>query len=351
MFENINKTPLENIGEFGLIEHLKKHVILYHKESVKGIGDDGAVLNLGNHQAIVTTDILTEGIHFDLRYVPLKHLGYKAVAVNLSDIYAMNAKPTHITVSLAISSKFTLEAIEELYSGINLACKNYSVDLIGGDTTSSMSGLTISITAIGIAQPDEIVYRDGAKKGDLICVTGDLGAAYAGLQLLEREKQLFLENPNIQPDLEGHDYVLERQLKPEPRADIIRQMKELGFKPTSMIDISDGLASDILHICKASNCGCKIDAEKIPIDQGTWNVAQEFQISALTMALYGGEEYELLMTISQQDYEKARIISDIHVIGYITDTPHEYYLIDSKNELHPISAMGWDHFANNIKKR
>lgn len=344
MFENLNKTPLQNIGEFGLIEHLKKHVILYHKESVMGIGDDGAVLNLGNHQALVTTDMLTEGIHFDLRYVPLKHLGYKAVAVNLSDIYAMNGKPTHITVSLAVSSKYTLEAIEELYSGINLACKNYRVDLIGGDTTSSMSGLTISITAIGIAQPDEIVYRKGAKKGDLICVTGNLGAAYAGLQLLEREKQLFLENPNIQPDLEGHDYVLEKQLKPEPRADIIRQMKELGFKPTSMIDISDGLASEILHICKASNCGCRIDAEKIPIDQGTWNLAEELHMPAVTMALYGGEEYELLMTVDQEDYEKARMIADLHVIGYITDNPNECYFIDSKNQLHHITASGWEHF-------
>lgn len=344
MFENLKKTTLESLGEFGLIEHLKSYVRLHHPETIKGIGDDGAVIQLGNHQVIITTDMLTEGVHFDLRYVPLKHLGYKAVAVNLSDIYAMNGKPTHITVSIAVSSKYTLEAIEELYSGINLACSNYKVDLIGGDTTSSISGLTISITAVGIAQPEEIVYRHGAQKGDLICVTGNLGAAYAGLQLLEREKQIFLENPSIQPDLEGHDYILEKQLKPEPRADIIRQMKELGFKPTAMIDISDGLASEILHICKASACGCRIDAEKIPIDQDTWNMAEELNMSALTMALYGGEEYELLMTIRQEDYEKARMIADLHVIGYITDTPGACYFIDSKNELHPISASGWVHF-------
>ncbi|MCX7744584.1 MAG: thiamine-phosphate kinase [Flavobacteriales bacterium] len=345
MFENSEKTTLESLGEFGLIEHLKKHVVLHHPETIMGIGDDGAVIQPENKQVIITTDMLTEGIHFDLRYVPLKHLGYKAVAVNLSDIYAMNGKPTHITVSIAVSSKYTLEAIEELYSGINLACSNYKVDLIGGDTTSSMSGLTISITAVGIANPDEIVYRNGAKKGDLICVTGNLGAAYAGLQLLEREKQIFLENTSIQPDLEGHDYILEKQLKPEPRADIIRQMKELGFKPTAMIDISDGLASEILHICKASVCGCRIDAEKIPIDQDTWNMAEELNMSAITMALYGGEEYELLMTIRQEDYEKARMIADLHVIGYITDTPGACYFIDSKNELHPITASGWDHFS------
>lgn len=346
MFENRDKSTLQSIGEFGLIDHLKKHVTLYNEASVMGIGDDGAVLNMGNNQTIITTDMLTEGVHFDLRYTPLKHLGYKAVAVNLSDIYAMNGKPTHITVSLAVSSKYTLEAIEELYSGINLACKNYQVDLIGGDTTSSVIGLTISITAVGIALPEEIVYRNGAKKGDLIFVSGNLGGAYAGLQLLEREKQLFLENPNIQPDLEGHDYVLEKQLKPEPRADIIRQMKELGFKPTSMIDISDGLASEILHICKASGCGCRIDAEKIPIDQGTWNVAEELRMPAVTMALYGGEEYELLMTIRQEDYEKARMISDLHVIGYITDSPGDCFIIDSKNQLHPITASGWDHFIS-----
>jgi thiamine-monophosphate kinase len=346
MFENSEKTTLESLGEFGLIEHLKNSVRLHHPETIMGIGDDGAVIQPGNHQVIITTDMLTEGVHFDLRYVPLKHLGYKAVAVNLSDIYAMNGKPTHITVSIAVSSKYTLEAIEELYSGINLACSNYKVDLIGGDTTTSMSGLTISITAVGIAKPEEIVYRNGAKKGDLICVTGNLGAAYAGLQLLEREKQLFLENPSIQPDLEGHDYILEKQLKPEPRADIIRQMKELGLKPTAMIDISDGLASEILHICKASSCGCRIDAEKIPIDQDTWNMAEELNMSALTMALYGGEEYELLMTIHQEDYEKARMIADLHVIGYITDTPGACYFIDSKNELHPITASGWDHFKS-----
>jgi len=347
MFENTNKSTLQSIGEFGLIEHLKKHVTLYHESSVMGIGDDGAVLNMGNHQTIITTDMLTEGVHFDLRYVPLKHLGYKAVTVNLSDIYAMNGKPTHITVSLAVSSKYTLEAIEELYSGINLACHNYQVDLIGGDTTSSISGLTICITAVGIAKPEEIVYRNGAKKGDLIFISGNLGGAYAGLMLLEREKKLFLENPNIQPDLEGHDYVLEKQLKPEPRADIIRQMKELGIKPTSMIDISDGLASEILHICKASGCGCRIDAEKIPIDQGTWSLAEELRMPAVTMALYGGEEYELLLTIRQEDYEKARMISDLHVIGYITDSPGDCYFIDSKNQLHPITASGWDHFTDN----
>jgi thiamine-monophosphate kinase len=258
----------------------------------------------------------------------------------------MNAKPLQITTSIAVSSKYSVEAIEELYQGIKLACDYYKIDLIGGDTTTTPSGMVISITALGIAEEKEIVYRNGAKKGDLIFVTGNLGAAYAGLQLLEREKQIFLENPNIQPDLEGHDYVLEKQLKPEPRYDVIRQLKELGIQPTSMIDISDGLSSEILHICNASKHGCRIDAEKIPIDQGTWKVAEEMNMPAITMALYGGEEYELLMTIKQEDYEKARMISDLHIIGYVTDEGDNCYIIDSQQQLHPITAGGWDSFKD-----
>lgn len=343
IFENAGKTPLSQIGEFGLIRMISDQVNIYHSSTIRGIGDDAAVMDAGGKKVVVSTDLLTEGIHFDLIYTPLKHLGYKAIAVNLSDIYAMNARPAQVTVSIAISAKYTLEAIEELYSGILVACKNYQVDLVGGDTTSSTGGLTISVTAIGYANEEELVYRNGAQVNDLICVSGNLGAAYAGLQLMEREKRLFLENPNVQPDLEGYDYALERQLKPEPRADIIDTLRELGIKPTSMIDISDGLASELHHICQASGTGCRIDAERIPIDPGTWKVAEELQIGALTMALNGGEDYELLFTISQKDFDTLLKQRDARVIGYITDASEGLHIIDSHQQLHPIEFTGYQH--------
>jgi len=344
MFENPGKLPLTEIGEFGLIDRIKESVTIHHAATLRGIGDDAAVTDPGNRKVVITTDLLTEGIHFDISYVPLKHLGYKAVAVNLSDIYAMNAVPEQITVSLAISSKYTLEAIEELYSGINLACSNYKIDLIGGDTTSSAKGLVISVTAIGYADEKDLVYRDGAKEKDLICVSGNVGAAYAGLQLLEREKKIFLENPNVQPDLEGHDYVLERQLKPEPRADIVRLLKEQGVKPTSMIDISDGLASEILHLCKQSDTGCRIMANKLPIDQGTFAVAEELNLPAYTMALNGGEDYELLFTVSSSDYDKLLNIPDVSIIGFMTERSLGHNLLDDQNNAVPLYAQGWDSF-------
>ncbi|MCZ2443827.1 MAG: thiamine-phosphate kinase [Flavobacteriales bacterium] len=346
MLGNSDKTSLEQIGEFGLIALIKDSVKLYNKQTVMGIGDDAAVMNPAEKQVVITTDMLVEGVHFDMSYVPLKHLGYKAVAANLSDVYAMNATPIQITCSIAVSSRYTVEAIEALYEGINHACKAYNVDLVGGDTTSSLSGMVIGITAIGLANATDLVYRQGAKKGDLICVTGNLGAAYAGLQILKREKSIYIENPGVQPDLDGYDYVLERQLKPEPRADIITQLRELELKPTSMMDVSDGLASELHHICKASACGCRIDAEKIPIDTHTWQVAEELNIQAMTMALYGGEDYELLLTVKQDDYEKARMIADLHVIGYITEEKDGQMIIDSQNHLHPIAPAGWDAFQS-----
>jgi thiamine-monophosphate kinase len=312
-------TLLSEIGEFGLIDRLTADHKLMHKSSIKGVGDDAAVIDAGDHCILVTTDLLVEGIHFNLIYTPLKHLGYKAVAVNLSDIYAMNALPQQITVSIAVSGKFSLEALEELYSGIYMACEKFKVDLVGGDTSSSVTGLTISITAIGTAKKEEIVYRSGAKTNDLICVSGDLGAAYMGLQLLEREKALFEKDPALQPDLEGNDYIIGRQLKPEPREDIIRLLKENGIQPTSMIDISDGLSSEILHICKNSDKACRIYQEKIPIDTTTAMMAGEFNIEPLICALHGGEDYELLFTVPLADFDKVKNLKEIHIIGKIVD--------------------------------
>jgi len=278
LFENTDKTNLNELGEFGLIDHLTKNFPLKKESTVKGIGDDAAVLNAGDKKVLVSTDMLLEGIHFDLSYTPLKHLGYKSVQVNLSDIYAMNGTPEQITVSIGVSSKFPLEAIEELYEGIYVACEKYGVDLNGGDTTSSKQGLVISVTVLGYADEQDIAYRNGAEEGDLICVSGDLGGAYVGLQLLEREKLVYLENPNVQPDLEGKDYIVERQLKPEARRDVIDLLKSRGIKPTSMIDVSDGLASEVLHICKQSNKGCNVYEEKIPIDPMTYETAREFNL-------------------------------------------------------------------------
>lgn len=346
MFENNSFTTLDSLGEFGLIEKIKNSARIYNPETILGIGDDGAVLDSNGLQTVVTTDMLVEGVHFDIQYTPLKHLGYKAVVVNISDLAAMNAIPKQITVSLAISSKYSLEAIEELYLGINAACKNFQVDLVGGDTTTSPTGLIISITAIGNAHKDDIIYRNAAAINDLICVTGDLGAAYAGLLILDREKRIFMENSKVQPELEGYDYVLEKQLKPEPRLDILRALKEVGIKPTSMIDISDGLSSELIHICKASGTGCRIMTDKLPIAQETLNVADELALPHFTLALNGGEDYELLFTINQNDYNKLMKVSDLSVIGFITEATSGYQLVDSENNIAPLTAQGWNSFKN-----
>lgn len=344
MFENKETSSLEQLGEFGLIAHLTKMIELKNKSSVKGVGDDAAVLDFEDKKTLISTDLLLEGIHFDLRYVPLKHLGYKAVQVNLSDIYAMNGIASQITVSIGLSSKFPLEAIEEIYAGMLLACKKYNIDLVGGDTSSSVQGLVISVTSIGHADHDKVVYRNGAETGDLICVSGDLGGAYVGLQLLEREKQIFLENPQVQPDLEGKDYIIERQLKPEARKDIVELLDEMNIKPTSMIDISDGLASEILHICKQSDKGCRIYEEKIPIDPMTYDTARDFGLDPTICALSGGEDYELLFTVKQSDYEKIKNSIEISVIGHITDANDGCDLVSKSGVVHPITAQGWNSF-------
>lgn len=344
MFENKSTTNLSNIGEFGLIEQISKSFEVTDKNVIKGIGDDAAVIDLGDKYMLITTDMLTEGIHFDMMYAPLKHLGYKAVAVNLSDIYAMNGAPAYITVSIGLSSKFTLEAVEELYAGIKLACDTYKVSLIGGDTVSSKAGLTISITAVGYVGKEAVVYRSGAKEFDLVCVSGDLGAAYMGLQILEREKQLFKENPNLQPELTGFDYLLERQLKPEPRKDIVRMLHDNGIVPTSMMDVSDGLASELLHICKASNVGCDIYISKIPIDHVTAAAADQFNLDPITCALNGGEDYELLFTVKQSDFEIVKKLKGVSVIGHVTGDAMNARLVTQTNEAVPIQAMGWDAF-------
>jgi thiamine-monophosphate kinase len=344
MFENKGTTNLEQLGEFGLIDLITKSVNLTQDTTIKGIGDDAAVLNFSGKQTLISTDLLLEGVHFDLRYVPLKHLGYKAVQVNLSDIYAMNGMASQITFSIGLSSKFPLEAVEEIYEGALLACKKYNIDLIGGDTSASKQGLVISVTSIGYADASDVVYRNGAKEGDLICVSGDLGGAYMGLQLLEREKQIFLENPDIQPDLEGKDYIVERQLKPEARKDIIEFFKENAIKPTSMIDVSDGLASDILHICKQSDVGCKLYEEKFPIDPMTFDTAMEFGIDPSVCVLNGGEDYELLFTISQSDYSKVEHSMDITPVGYITEAAAGYKLITKSDNEYDLKAQGWNAF-------
>lgn len=344
MFENKETSSLSGLGEFGLITHITKAVKLTAQSTVKGIGDDAAVLDFSKKRALVSTDLLLEGIHFDLRYVPLKHLGYKAVQVNLSDIYAMNGIASQITFSIGLSSKFPLEAVEEIYAGVLLACDKYQVDLVGGDTSSSAQGLVISVTSIGHAADSEVVYRDGAGVGDLICVSGDLGGAYVGLQLLEREKKIFLENPAIQPDLEGKDYIVERQLKPEARKDIVLLLGDLDVLPTAMIDISDGLASEILHICTSSKKGCKLYEEKIPIDPMTYETAREFGLDPTVCALSGGEDYELLFTVKQSDYEKIKNSMDISVIGHITEPEEGCQLISRSGVVHPIKAQGWNSF-------
>ena len=312
-------TEISSLGEFGLIEHLTKNFEIQNASTILAVGDDGAVIDHFGKQTVISTDLLVDGIHFDLMYNPLKHLGYKSVVVNLSDIYAMNAIPTQITVSIAISSRFTTEAMNEFYEGIFLACEKYGVDLVGGDTSSSQKGFIISVTAIGEVTPNHFVKRDGAKKGDLICVSGDLGAAFLGLTLLEREKKIFLENPKIQPDLENESYVIGRFLKPEARKDIIEYFEKNNIVPTAMMDLSDGLSSDILHICRQSNLGCRIHEDKIPIAEDTRNAAFKFSIDPTMCALNGGEDYELLFTVSQQDYEKINSNDQISIVGYMAD--------------------------------
>lgn len=343
MVNKNTKTNISDLGEFGLIDRLTKNISLKNESTVKGVGDDAAILEFADKQVVVSTDLLTEGIHFNLMYVPLRHLGYKAVAVNLSDIYAMNAIPKQITVSIALSNKFSVEAAEELYSGIYLACEKYHVDLVGGDTTSSLTGLTICITAIGEGKKGDIVLRSGAKPNDLLCVSGDLGGSYMGLQLLERENEVFKVNEHMQPQLEGYDYILERQLKPEPRADIIAAFQKLGIKPTSMIDISDGLSSEIMHLCKNSGVGCSLFEDKIPMDFQTKKMAEELSINPLVAALNGGEDYELLFTLPLDDYEKIKNDPDFTIIGHMTEAAEGVNLITAGGSAIPLQAQGWNH--------
>ncbi len=338
------RTELTELGEFGLIDRLAAGIKLKNASSVKGIGDDAAVIDNGDVYTLVSTDLLVEGVHFDLTYTPLKHLGYKSATVNFSDICAMNGIPQQLTVGIAVSNRFSLEAIEEIYSGLRMACDKYNVDLVGGDTTSSSSGLFLCLTVIGTVPKSDVVYRSTANENDLICVSGDLGSAYAGLLLLEREKAVYVANPDMQPDLGGYDYILERQLKPEPRTDIVSLFKEHKLLPTSMIDVSDGLASDILHICTTSEKGCAIYEEKIPIDLSTINLCDSVNIDPTTAALNGGEDYELLFTVSQKDYEILKNFTEVSIIGHITDKNSGTNLVTRSGQLVPLTAQGWNSF-------
>ncbi len=343
MAAGVKRTQLSEVGEFGLIKLLSSKIKIANKSTLKGIGGDAAVLDFKDKQVVVSTDLLVENVHFDLAYVPLKHLGYKSIVVNLSDIYAMNAKPTHVTISLAMSSRFPVEAVEELYEGMRLACKRYGVDIVGGDTSSSIKGLIISVTAIGEVEKGKVVYRNGAKINDILCVTGDLGAAYLGLQLLEREKEVFKTDPNMQPEFENYEYLIERQLKPEPRNDAVQFFAENNILPTSMIDISDGLSSEILHICEESNVGCRVYEDKIPLDPDTDKFARELNIDPSIAALNGGEDYELLFTISPFDYEKIRNNPAFSAIGHITDLDSGTLLVARDESEIPLEAQGWKH--------
>ena len=340
--KSVNTTPISTLGEFGLIDHLTKNLKAKNPSTIKGIGDDAAVIEMGDKYQLISTDLLVEGVHFDLAYTPLKHLGYKSVAVNVSDICAMNGDAKQITVGLAMSNRFTVEALDELYEGINLACKHYDVDLVGGDTTSSTSGLMISVTILGEVAKENIVYRSGAQVNDLVVCTGDLGAAYLGLQLLNRENTMFKDNPTMQPDLTGNDYVLKRQLKPEAAVKYTKILKELEIIPTSMIDISDGLSSEVLHLAKASSVGITIHEDKIPIDYTTMNLANEFNMNPIVCALSGGEDYELLFTISQAHYDKFKKDADFTIVGYVTDASEGNNFIAKDGSSHPLTAQGWD---------
>jgi thiamine-monophosphate kinase len=340
---NNERTEIASLGEFGLIEHLTKNIELQNASSVLGVGDDAAIIDHFGKQTVITTDLLIEGVHFDLSYTPLKHLGYKAVIVNLSDVYAMNAVPTQITLSLGISNRFSLEAIDEFYEGVYAACEKYGVDLIGGDTSSSQKGFIISITAVGEVAPDKFVKRSTAQKGDLLCVSGSLGAAYVGLLFLEREKKIFMESPGVQPDLEGESYVIGKLLKPEARKDIIDFFSTQEITPSSMIDISDGLSSEILHLCKDSNLGCVLYEEKIPVAEEMKKAAFKFEIDPTACALNGGEDYELLFTIAQNDYDKLVLSEEISVVGYMTEQEQGANIITKGGGKHAITAQGWIH--------
>ena len=342
--KNQQRTQLSDLGEFALIDHLTKNFKINQTSTIKGIGDDAAVLQFDNKKMVVTTDLLVEGVHFDLSYMPLKHLGYKAVIVNLSDVYAMNAIPTQITISIAVSNRFPLEALEDLYAGIETAATLYNVDVIGGDTTSSNTGLLVSITAIGEVEHE--IYRSGAKPNDLLVVSGDLGGAFMGLQVLEREKEVYKVNPNSQPDLTPYSYIIERQLKPEARKDIIKLLKDLNVKPTSMIDISDGLSSEIIHICKHSGVGCDLYEDKIPLDPQVISTCEEFNIDSTTVALNGGEDYELLFTVSQEDFPKIKANPNFSVIGFIKEAREGMHLITRGESKIPIKAQGWKNFSS-----
>lgn len=337
------RTEISTLGEFGLIDHLTRNIELQNASSLVGVGDDAAVIDHFGKQTVVTTDLLVEGVHFDLMYTPLKHLGYKSVIVNISDIYAMNATPTQIVIALGLSNRFSLEAIDEFYEGVYAACEKYGVDVVGGDVTSSQKGFIISITAVGEVAPDKFVKRNTAKKGDLICVSGDLGAAYVGLLFLEREKKIFMESPGVQPDLEGESYVIGRLLKPEARKDIIEFLAQKEILPTSMIDISDGLSSEILHICKQSNLGCVLYEEKLPVAEDMKKAAFKFEIDPTACALSGGEDYELLFTIPQTEYEKLVLNEEISVVGYMTELEEGSHILTKGGSRHAITAQGWNH--------
>lgn len=343
--DSTTRTDVNELGEFGLIEHLTKDIQLQNKSSVKGVGDDAAVIANGDLLTVVSTDMLLEGIHFDLMYHPLKHLGYKAVIVNLSDIYAMNATPKQITFSMALSNRFSVEAIQELYEGVHLACKYYNVDLVGGDTTSSKKGLALSVTAIGQVEKDKVVYRNTAKVGDLICITGDVGAAYLGLQLLEREKQIYLSNPGVKPDLEKADYLVGRQLKPEARREMIESFAKNDLVPTSMIDVSDGVASEIFHLCHQSGVGALIEESGIPVKQETELMAIKFGLDPATCALSGGEDYELIFTVSPKDLEKVKFLPDIYIMGEIVEKSEGVKMVTKgSGRIVDLKAQGWKHF-------
>lgn len=341
-----NRTEISSLGEFGLIEHLTKNIEFQNASSILGVGDDAAVIDHFGKQTVITTDLLIEGVHFDLAYTPLKHLGYKSVIVNLSDVYAMNAVPTQITVSLGISNRFSVEALDEFYEGVYAACRNYGVDLVGGDTASSQKGFIIAVTAIGEVAPDKFVKRSTAQKGDLLCVSGDLGAPYVGLLFLEREKKIFMESPGVQPDLEGESYVIGRLLKPEARKDMVEFFAKQEIMPTSMMDISDGLSSEILHICKNSNLGCVLYEDKIPVHEDMKKAAFKFEIDPTACALSGGEDYELLFTVAQSDYDKLVLNEQISVVGYMTEPETGAHIMTKGGNKHPITAQGWNHLKS-----
>ena len=353
MFENKNQelTPISTLGEFGLIKHLTQFFPVENASTELGVGDDAAIINAEGKKVLVSTDMFTEGVHFNLGYTPLKHLGYKVVVAGISDIAAMNAVPTQIMISVAVSNRFPVEALEEIYAGVQLACRRYKVDLVGGDTTSSQTGLVINVTTVGLESSENIISRNGVKPNDLLVVTGDLGGAYMGLQILEREHSVYLKNPNMQPEMEGYDYILERQLKPEARTDIKGILEELGVKPTSMIDVSDGLASEVLHLSDRSKVGFRIYEEKIPIDELTISTADDFNLNPVMTALNGGEDYELLFTISQSDFDKIKNNPDFTVIGHVVEEEQGNYLVlRGSNELAELTAQGWDAYLKSKKK-